>query len=110
MTDNPVPDPDDPDFFAKYTMPQAIRDFAFGPSGGPPPPRVVRAVRRPKSGNTDDRTRQISQDSRRSNSTSGLGLIDHGGASLPRDRRRPSSTTDLLGPNTGEERERWSRK
>lgn len=48
MTDNQVPDPDDPDFFAKYTMPQAIRDFAFGPSGGTPPPRVVRAVRRPK--------------------------------------------------------------
>ncbi len=46
MTDNQVPDPDDPEFFAKYTMPQSIRDLAFGPSGGTPAPRVVRPVRR----------------------------------------------------------------
>ena len=57
MTDNQVPDPDDPEFFAKYTMPQAIRDLAFGPSGGTPPPRVIGRARRPRpAGTADDRT------------------------------------------------------
>lgn len=56
MTDNQVPDPDDPEFFAKYTMPQAIRDFAFGPSGGTPPPRVVGPARGSRPADTvDDR-------------------------------------------------------
>ena len=49
MTDNQTPDPEDPDFFAKYTAPQAIRDFTFGPSGGTPPPRVVRPTRLAKA-------------------------------------------------------------
>lgn len=44
--DNQIPDPDDPAFFAKYTMPQSLRDYAFGPSGGTPPPRVVRSASR----------------------------------------------------------------
>ena len=55
MTDNQVPDADDPEFFAKYTMPQGIRDFAFGPSGGTPPPRVVRPRRPKPSAGADDR-------------------------------------------------------
>ena len=54
MTDNQVPDPEDPDFFAKYTAPQAIRDFAFGPAGGTPPPRVVRHAQRAKPASKSD--------------------------------------------------------
>jgi len=54
MTDLPstrseVPDPEDPDFIAKYTMPAAIREYAFGPSGGTPPPRVTRPTGRGKT-------------------------------------------------------------
>lgn len=59
MTDNDQGlDPDDPEFFAKYTMPEAIRNFAFGPAGGTPPPRVVRSARRSQpAGDGDDPTR-----------------------------------------------------
>ena len=64
MTDNQVPDPDDPEFFAKYTMPKSIRDLAFGPSGGTPAPRVVRPVRRLKpTGNDDAAASPTSRDS-----------------------------------------------
>ena len=57
MTDNQTPDPEDPDFFAKYTAPQAMRDFAFGPSGGTPPPRVVHGAQRAKlTGNAENPT------------------------------------------------------
>jgi hypothetical protein len=55
MTDrDQVPDPDDPEFFAKYTMPEAIRNFAFGPAGGTPPPRVVRSSRPTRSADDPD--------------------------------------------------------
>lgn len=55
MTDrDQVPDPDDPEFFAKYTMPEAIRNFAFGPAGGTPPPRVVRSGRPTRSADEPD--------------------------------------------------------
>ena len=39
---NPRPEPGDPDFFARFTLSDDILDAAFGPTGGTPPPRVVR--------------------------------------------------------------------
>lgn len=45
-TRSEVPDPEDPQFIAKYTMPAAISEYAFGPSGGTPPPRVTKPGRR----------------------------------------------------------------
>ena len=39
---DPRPDPGDPDFFARFTLSDDILDAAFGPTGGTPPPRVIR--------------------------------------------------------------------
>lgn len=39
---DPRPEPSDPDFFARFTLSDDILDAAFGPTGGTPPPRVVR--------------------------------------------------------------------
>jgi len=83
MTDNQVPDPDDPAFFAKYTMPQGIRDFAFGPSGGTPPPGwSAPAVLNPPPAPTTA-SRQISRDPSR-----GRPIQDEPAAPTPRRRSR----------------------
>lgn len=44
MTDKPRPRPvpGDPDYIARFTLPQEVLDYAFGTNGGTPPPRVAR--------------------------------------------------------------------
>ena len=39
------PEPDAPDFFARFTLSDDILDAAFGAAGGTPPPRVLRRGR-----------------------------------------------------------------
>lgn len=40
--DSQMPTPEDPEFFAKYSAPPGLLDWAFGPHGGTPPPRVTK--------------------------------------------------------------------
>lgn len=41
-SDSQTPTPEDPEFFAKYSAPPGLLDWAFGPNGGTPPPRVTK--------------------------------------------------------------------
>ena len=43
-TGDQTPQPDDPEFFSKYSAPQGLLDWAFGPNGGTPPPRVTKPI------------------------------------------------------------------
>lgn len=41
-SDHPTLQPEDPEFFTKYSAPAGLLAWAFGPQGGNPPPRITR--------------------------------------------------------------------